>query len=71
MIRWGIFLQEMQKAAEEPFQAQNIGNGRTHDVTQRTRMAAIAGKMSEKYLLYPIPQREMNLNNKMKQNKFW
>lgn len=71
LIRWGTFLQEMQKAAAEPYQPENIGNGRTHDAGQRTRMAAIAGKMSEKYLLFPIPQQELSLNNKMQQNKYW
>ncbi len=71
LIRWGIFVQEMQNAASEPYLTQNVGNGRTSDATQRTRMAAIAGKMSDKYLVYPIPQSELNLNNEMDQNKYW
>jgi hypothetical protein len=71
LIRWGVFLQEMQKAAEEPYLAQNTGNGRTHDVNQRIYMAAYAGRMSEKYLFFPVPQRELSLNNKMRQNKYW
>ena len=69
LIRWGIYVQEMQKAAAEPYET--VGNGRTSDANQRTKMAAIASKMTEKYLLFPIPQSELNLNNKMKQNKYW
>ena len=61
----------MRQAAAEPFITANVGNGRTANAAQRTNMAAIAGKMSEKYRLYPIPQKELNLNNKMKQNRFW
>lgn len=71
LIRWGIYVQEMQKAAAEPYETGNVGNGRTSDANQRTKMAAIASKMTEKYLLFPIPQSELNLNNKMKQNKYW
>lgn len=71
LIRWGIFEEAMQQAAAEPFIAANVGNGRTANASQRTIMAAIAGKMSEKYRLYPVPQKELNLNNKMRQNRFW
>lgn len=71
LIRWGIFEEAMQQAAAEPFVSANVGNGRTASAAQRTTMAAIASKMSEKYRLFPIPQKELNLNNKMKQNRFW
>lgn len=71
LIRWGIFEQAMQQAAAEPFLSANNGNGRTANASQRTIMAAIASKMTEKYRLFPIPQKELNLNNQMKQNRFW
>lgn len=71
LIRWGIFEQAMQQAAAEPFITANVGNGRTASAAQRTNMAAIASKMTEKYKLFPIPQKEINLNNKVKQNRFW
>jgi len=71
LIRWGIFVQEMKAAATEPYLTENVGNGRTQSADERTRMAAVAGKMSDKYLLLPIPQKELSLNNKMKQNKYW
>lgn len=68
LIRWGIFLDEMKRAAEEPFLPEN--SARTTAMT-RTRMTAIPSRMTEKYLLQPIPQAELNLNNKMTQNKLW
>lgn len=71
LIRWGIFETAMQEAAAEPFLSGNVGNGRTASAVQRTNMAAIASKMTEKYKLFPIPQRELNLNNKIQQNRFW
>jgi len=71
LIRWGIFETAMQEAAAEPFLAANTGNGRTASASQRTTMAAIASKTTEKYKLFPIPQKELNLNNKIKQNRFW
>lgn len=71
LIRWGIFESTMQQAAAEPFIAANVGNGRTANAAQRTTMAAIASRMGEKYRLFPIPQKELNLNNKIKQNRFW
>ena len=71
LIRWGIFVEEMKAAAAEPFISSNVGNGRTQNADERNRMAAVASKMSEKYILLPIPQKELSLNNKMKQNKYW
>lgn len=71
LIRWGIFETSMQQAAAEPFLSANTVTGRTASAQQRTTMAAIASKMTEKYRLFPIPQKELNLNNKMKQNRFW
>lgn len=71
LIRWGIFEAAMQQAAAEPFLPANTGNSRTASAQQRTTMAAIAAKMTEKYRLFPIPQKELNLNNKIKQNRFW
>lgn len=71
LIRWGIFETSMQQAAAEPFLSANTVAGRTASAQQRTTMAAIASKMTEKYRLFPIPQKELNLNNKMKQNRFW
>lgn len=71
LLRWGIFEEAMRQAAAEPFLTANVGNGRTASAAQRTNMAAIASKMTEKYRLFPIPQKELNLNNQIKQNKFW
>jgi hypothetical protein len=64
LVRWGIFLPEMQKAAE-----QAINDSRAN--ARRDMMIEVAGKMSVRDLLFPIPQTELKLNNKMTQNPLW
>lgn len=68
LIRWGIFVNEMQQAGTDPYLSEN--SSRTNDL-ERVRMAQVASKISERDLLQPIPQSELNLNNKMTQNVYW
>jgi len=60
LIRWGIYIQTMQDAADEI-------------VTMKgPAYAAInASNVSQRHLLYPIPLTEMSLNKKMVQNPYW
>lgn len=62
LVRWGIFVSEMQAAAE-------TGLGYSGDL--RTRLTDVASKMTDQYTLFPIPQSEINLNKDMEQNKGW
>jgi hypothetical protein len=64
LVRWGIFVNEMQQAA---MQAQNDGRA----TSRRAMMMEVAGKMTTRDLLFPIPQAELKLNNKMTQNPMW
>lgn len=64
LVRWGVFVSEMQQAA---LQAQNDGRA----TSRRAMMMEVAGKMSIRDLLFPIPQAELKLNNKMTQNPMW
>jgi hypothetical protein len=60
LIRWGIYVQTMQDAADEI-------------VTMKgPAYAAInASNVGQRHLLYPIPLVEMSLNKKMVQNPYW
>jgi hypothetical protein len=60
LIRWGIYVEEMQKAADEI-------------VTMKgPAYAGInASNVGLRHLLYPIPLTEMSLNKKMVQNPYW
>jgi starch-binding outer membrane protein, SusD/RagB family len=60
LIRWGIYVQTMQDAADEI-------------VTMKgPAYAAInASNVGPRHLLYPIPLAEMSLNKKMVQNPYW
>jgi starch-binding outer membrane protein, SusD/RagB family len=64
LVRWGVFVSEMQQAA---IQAENDSRANT----RRAMMVEVASKMTTKYLLFPIPQSELKLNNKMTQNPLW
>lgn len=64
LVRWGIFVSEMQIAAN-----QAMNDSRT--ASRRDMMVEVAGKMSVRDILFPIPQSELKLNNKMTQNPLW
>src|SRR5690606_10367974 len=60
--RWGIYVFSLRQAAS--FIAQNAPD--------TYKYAALAGQnVSEKHVLYPIPQRERSLNPLLTQNKNW
>jgi len=67
LVRWGIFVSEMQLATN---QALNDVRS-TSSSARRDLMVEVASRMTEKYILFPIPQAELKLNNKMTQNPFW
>ena len=62
LIRWGLFLTALQSSAAEI--AANGG-------TTYQYAAAVAARVSQRYLLYPIPSNEMSLNKAMVQNPGW
>ncbi|MDX9747173.1 MAG: RagB/SusD family nutrient uptake outer membrane protein [Paludibacter sp.] len=64
LVRWGTFLSEMQQAAN---QAMNDSRA----TSRRAMMVEVAAKMTTRDLLFPIPQAELKLNNKMTQNPLW
>jgi hypothetical protein len=64
LVRWGTFVSEMQQAAN---QAMNDSRASS----RKDMMYEVASKMSAKYILFPIPQSELKLNNKMTQNPQW
>ncbi|GAB1416155.1 RagB/SusD family nutrient uptake outer membrane protein [Paludibacter sp.] len=64
LVRWGIFVSEMRQAAN---QAMNDSRA----TSRREMMTEVAGKMSTRDILFPIPQSELKLNNKMTQNPLW
>jgi hypothetical protein len=64
LVRWGTFVSEMQQAAN-----QSLNDSRA--TSRKDMMYEVASKMSAKYILFPIPQSELKLNNKMTQNPMW
>ena len=62
LIRWGIFVYEMQK----------VGDHLQRYANEDTRARAAGYKnVWEKYLLWPIPAREFSLNRSLTQNPYW
>jgi hypothetical protein len=68
LIRWGIFVETMQDAADE-IKAKQPSTGSTAGAY--TYAAQNAANVNERHLLYPIPLTEMSLNKKMVQNPYW
>jgi hypothetical protein len=64
LVRWGIYESTMQDAAN-----QALNDSRA--TSRRAMMVEVASKMTSKYVLFPIPQSELKLNNKMTQNPMW
>lgn len=64
LVRWGIFLDEMQMAKN-----QALNDSRA--LSRRDMMVEVAAKMTTRDLLFPIPQSELKINNKMTQNPLW
>lgn len=64
LVRWGIFVSEMQQAANQAYNDSRA-------TSRRAMMVEVASKMSIRDLLFPIPQSELKLNNKMTQNPLW
>jgi hypothetical protein len=64
LIRWGIFVETMQDAADE-IKAKGPTAGTYSYAAQN------AANVNERHLLYPIPLSEMSLNKKMVQNPYW
>lgn len=64
LVRWGIYVTEMQNAAT---QAENDSRAST----RRAMMTELASHTITRDLLFPIPQSEIQLNNLMTQNPMW
>lgn len=62
LIRWGIFVQTMQDAADEI---------KAHASASYAYAAQNAANVTVRHLLYPIPLSELSLNKKMVQNPYW
>lgn len=64
LIRWGIYVESMQHAAIQ-------GDSDARSGSRKEMMTYVARMITERYIYYPIPQSELQLNNKMTQNKGW
>lgn len=64
LVRWGIYVQEMNNAARKADTDSRAG-------TAREKMTDVAKRITERYVYFPIPQSELQLNKLMTQNKGW
>lgn len=64
LVRWNTFLIEMQQAANQALNDSRAG-------ARKDMMYEVPSKMSVRDLLFPIPQAEIKLNNRMTQNPLW
>ena len=64
LVRWGIYVQEMNNAARKADTDSRAGSA-------REKMTEVAKRITDRYIYFPIPQSELQLNKLMTQNKGW
>jgi hypothetical protein len=64
LIRWGIYVSAMKAVAAD---ANNV----TPVASNRANLQAIANRITNKDVLWPIPSSELSLNSAMTQNEGW
>lgn len=77
LVRWGIYLERMQNtlgtaAADKRWNSQSENEAKADKTGGKYDFAAtVAAKTEEKHQFYPIPNKELSVNTKLKQNKWW
>ena len=64
LVLWGIYVQEMNNAARKADTDSRAGSA-------REKMTEVAKRITDRYIYFPIPQSELQLNKLMTQNKGW
>ena len=77
LVRWGIYLDRMQNAlgaaaADKRWNSQSASDTKADKTGGKYDFAAtVAAKTEEKHQFYPIPSKELSVNTKLKQNRWW
>jgi hypothetical protein len=66
LIRWGEFVESMNKYAKYTADIQWSGNSGLASYA-----AIVGGNVEKKHVLQPIPLKELSTNRKLKQNPLW
>ena len=74
LVRWGIYVERMNKDLYAATQDSRWAKkAETTDKTggQYTNAAAVANRTTDQHQFLPIPTKELGVNTKIEQNKYW
>ena len=77
LVRWGIYTDRMQNvlgaaAADKRWNSQSQSDVKADKTGGKYNFAGtVAAKTEEKHQFYPIPNKELSVNTKLEQNKWW
>ena len=66
LIRWGIYMDRIKNDLYKATQEERWSTGKNY-----TGAKIFCERTQEKHLFLPIPERELAVNTKLKQNKYW